>query len=327
MILIEVDQAFFDIDEDRFEEKFTRELHREVSYLNLNVRQSILLFREDRKDCRVIASQVYTFLKRNYRERFHLAVSRRFGGHEELPKILSELEHWQESRYFLIEEHILSSVEDDLAFSNEEAHDSKITQKILSDVIRKDAFALRRDFEWLERKYEGRTQYSSVYTKFVFASVVEQIYRDQIFAQGHNLREEIVAIYSSRTLPEMIGITRRNVEAYMAYLDEMERVNRDQVEHVVTYIETHYAEDLGTENLAAAFALDAGYLTVLFRRVTGYNLNHYIHGVRMHAAGELLGEGNSCQSAAGRSGFQSVLYFQRAYRQFFGTLPEDSDIV
>lgn len=80
-ILIETNQVFFDTSVDELQEELQKELHRKFYYLNLNGRQSLLLFQDVYCDYQLIARHIYTFLKRNYRNHFYLAVSRKFEGH------------------------------------------------------------------------------------------------------------------------------------------------------------------------------------------------------------------------------------------------------
>jgi two-component system response regulator YesN len=314
MILIEVDQAFFNKDVDPIEAEVALELRQSAVYLNLNVRQSVLLFEDPFCDYRLVAAHLYKFLKRRHQERFHLAVSKRFQGHENLRDVMLELEQWQESHYFLMEEHILTSDEEEFACLNKETLDSRMIQKITADVIRMDAKSLKKHFEWLENKYAGRTQYSAVYAKFIFASVVEKLYWDQAFATNRRLCAEISEMYSCLELSGIIAIARRNIEAYVAYLDNMEKKNRSKIENILEYMELHYEEDLDAQDLAEKFELASGYLTFLFRRVTGFNFYHFLHEIRMREALRVpLGE-----EEESFFGFTNRSYFERAYQQYYG---------
>ena len=91
-ILIESDEAFFESANDEVPEEIMEELRRSFFYLNLNGRQSLLLFKDVYCDYVLVAKNVYTLLKRLHPVRFHLAVSRRFDGYQELPDIMEQLE-------------------------------------------------------------------------------------------------------------------------------------------------------------------------------------------------------------------------------------------
>ena len=91
-ILIESDEAFFDSASDEVPLEIREELRRSFFYLNLNGRQSLLLFKDVYCDYVLVAKNVYNLLKRLHPVRFHLAVSRRFDGYRELPGIMEQLE-------------------------------------------------------------------------------------------------------------------------------------------------------------------------------------------------------------------------------------------
>ena len=91
-ILIESDEAFFDSASDEVPLEIREELRRSFFYLNLNGRQSLLLFKDVYCDYVLVAKNVYNLLKRLHPVRFHLAVSRRFDGYQELPEIMEQLE-------------------------------------------------------------------------------------------------------------------------------------------------------------------------------------------------------------------------------------------
>lgn len=75
-ILIESDESFFDSASDEVPLEIQAELRRSFFYLNLNGRQSLLLFKDVYCDYTLVAKNVYSLLKRLHPARFHLAVSR-----------------------------------------------------------------------------------------------------------------------------------------------------------------------------------------------------------------------------------------------------------
>lgn len=74
-ILIESDVALFDTAEENLEQELQKELHRMFFYMNLNARQSLILFQDVYCDYQLVANHIYNFLKREYMERFYLAVT------------------------------------------------------------------------------------------------------------------------------------------------------------------------------------------------------------------------------------------------------------
>ncbi len=134
-ILIETDTAFFDTAEENFPGELQKELRRVFFYLNLNERQSLLLFQDVYCDYLLVANHLYTFLKRNYMVRIYLAVSRKFDGCECLPEILGQLEQQMEEKFYHPEKHIFSCEEEELKMVAGEVQDSQLMQMISSDII------------------------------------------------------------------------------------------------------------------------------------------------------------------------------------------------
>lgn len=95
-ILLESDVAFFDTAEENLDQVLQQELRRKIFYLNLNGRQSLVLFQDVYCDYQLVANHIYNFMKREYMERFYLAVSRKFEGYENLPSVLEQLEQQME---------------------------------------------------------------------------------------------------------------------------------------------------------------------------------------------------------------------------------------
>ena len=56
---------------------------------------------------------VYNLLKRLHPVRFHLAVSRRFDGYQELPEIMEQLEQQMEEKFYHPDIHVYTSEEDE----------------------------------------------------------------------------------------------------------------------------------------------------------------------------------------------------------------------
>ena len=206
-ILIETNQVFFDTSVDELQEELQKELHRKFYYLNLNGRQSLLLFQDVYCDYQLIARHIYTFLKRNYRNHFYLAVSRKFEGHECLSEILNQLEQQMEEKFYHPEKHVYSSDEDALNMNAGEVQDSQLMLMISEDISRKDVEQLWKHFECLKLKYHDNTQFSAMYIKFVFSNVIQELYQENQFAGEHRLEKEIEKLYNCQNIMEILKVT------------------------------------------------------------------------------------------------------------------------
>ena len=164
-ILLESDVAFFDTAEENLDQVLQQELRRKIFYLNLNGRQSLVLFQDVYCDYQLVANHIYNFMKREYMERFYLAVSRKFEGYENLPSVLEQLEQQMEEKFYHPDKHIFTNEDDPLNMAVGEVQDSQIMQAISEDITRKDTEQLQKHFECLKEKYHDNTQYSAMYIK------------------------------------------------------------------------------------------------------------------------------------------------------------------
>lgn len=322
-ILIESDEAFFDSASDEVPLEIREELRRSFFYLNLNGRQSLLLFKDVYCDYVLVAKNVYNLLKRLHPVRFHLAVSRRFDGYQELPEIMEQLEQQMEEKFYHPEKHVFSNEDDVLKLSVGEVQDSQIMQMISEDITRKDTDQLRKHFACLKEKYHDNTQYSAMYIKFVFSNVIQELFQENQFSGERRLEHEIERLYNCRNIMEILEVTEDNIKEYEAFLDRSMSSSRNEVAAVKNYIYQHYEEDLNLEMLAEKVYLSSGYLSFIFKKETGMNLNRYIRVFRMEKAKELLCSTNmKVAQVSERVGFANVSYFCRSFREYYGSSPE-----
>lgn len=310
-ILLESDVAFFDTAEETLEEEI------------LNARQSLLLFQDVYCDYQLVANHLYNFMKRKYRDSFYLAVSRKFEGCECLPEILEQLEQQMEEKFYHPEKHVFSNEDDVLKLSVGEVQDSQIMQMISEDITRKDTDQLRKHFACLKEKYHDNTQYSAMYIKFVFSNVIQELFQENQFSGERRLEHEIERLYNCRNIMEILEVTEDNIKEYEAFLDRSMSSSRNEVAAVKNYIYQHYEEDLNLEMLAEKVYLSSGYLSFIFKKETGMNLNRYIRVFRMEKAKEFLCSTNmKVAQVSERVGFANVSYFCRSFREYYGSSPE-----
>lgn len=322
-ILLEADQSFFDSAEETLPDVIQKELRRIFFYLNLNGRQSLLLFEDMYCDYALVAKQLYVLLKQKYPVSFHMAVSRKFEGCQALPSVLEELEQQIEEKFYHPDTHIFVSQEEEECPVNEETQDSQLMQKISEDISRKDVEQLWRHFGCLSEKYQKNTQFSAMYVKFVFSNVIQELFQENQFSEERRLDKEIDRLYGCNDISQILSITEGNIREYESFLQRSMNESRDEVGMVKNYIYQHFAEDLSLETLADKVYLSSGYLSFIFKKETGMNLNRYIRVVRMEKAKELLCTTNmKVAQVSEKVGFSNVSYFCRSFREYYGSSPE-----
>ncbi len=322
-ILIESEKSFFDSAEETLPEEIQKELRRAFFYLNLNARQSLLLFQDVYCDYQLVANHIYTFLVRSYPVRFYLSVSRKFEGCECLPEILGQLEQQMEEKFYHPETHVFSSEEDEMQSMEKEVQDSRLMRKISEDINRKDIDQLWKHFSCLEEKYKANTQFSVMYIKFVFSNVIQELFQENQFVGERRLDREIDRLYGCNNIMQILEVTRENLREFETSLERSMDESRNEVAAVKNYVYQNYGEDLSLEMLAEKVYLSSGYLSFIFKKETGMNLNRFIRVVRMEKARELLRSTNKKVAQVSEEvGFANVSYFCRSFREYYGSSPE-----
>ena len=146
---------------------------------------------------------------------------------------------------------------------------------------------------------------------------------ESAFAEVLDLEKEIDRLYSCGNIVEILGVTEENIREYEKFLERSMQESRNEVSAVKNYIYQHYGEDLNLEMLAEKVYLSSGYLSFIFKKETGMNLNRFIKVFRMEKAKELLcGTNMKVAQVSEKVGFANVSYFCRSFREYYGSSPE-----
>lgn len=93
-------------------------------------------------------------------------------------------------------------------------------------------------------------------------------------------------------------------------------------EQAMQWMEEHYAEDIGLDQIAEALHLSKFYLSRLFRRETGSSLSDYLIARRIKQACRLLyTTSHSVERISAEVGYPNVSYFIRIFKKVIGTTP------
>ena len=162
-----------------------------------------------------------------------------------------------------------------------------------------------------------------MYIKFVFSNVIQELFQENQFSGERRIEHEIDRLYNCRNIMEILEVTEENIREYESFLERSMSESRNEVAAVKNYIYQHYAEDLSLEILAEKVYLSSGYLSFIFKKETGMNLNRYIRVFRMKKAKELLKNTNMKVAQVSENvGFANVSYFCRSFREYYGCSPE-----
>ena len=321
-VLIESEQGFFDTEEEKLPDQIYSEIRRDFFYLNLNPRQSLLLFKDQKADYRLLANHLYLALRRIYTTRLHLAVSREFSRKEELPELLRELEKQMEEKYYHMDTHVFYSDVNEVVGT--ELRDSQIIQWIAQDIGRKDLQKLSYHYNLLVDKYKENSRFSAMYVRFVFSNVLQVLFEEKPFAKGRSLAGEVERLYRAVTIEELLNVTDENIKEYEAFLLRYEEESQDKVTEIRRRIEEHCEQTYSTQKLADQVGLEPGYLNYFFRKRYGMSLKRFLRICRMEKAGQLLTGTDEPEAViSARTGFRNQGYFERSFLEYYGKTVEE----
>lgn len=98
--------------------------------------------------------------------------------------------------------------------------------------------------------------------------------------------------------------------------------DNQRIKQMLAYIQTHYAEEITVEAVAASASVSKSECLRCFRSVVNTTPIQYVRQYRLQRAAELLAStGQPVAEIAGCCGFQEMSYFSRAFRAYKGLSP------
>ena len=89
------------------------------------------------------------------------------------------------------------------------------------------------------------------------------------------------------------------------------------------FIADNISQELNLDVLSKKYALSSGYLSKLFKKVTGIGLNDYIMLTRITAAQKLLSQSDRrVTDVAMACGFNDSAYFSKSFKEITGVTPK-----
>ena len=220
MIIASSTNHFFETEEEHFVESLKEKLKRDFFYLNLNSNESLFLFREKYADYEELANQLNHFFQQHYDTNCYFAVSREVSGIQEMPEEFQQLEQLLEEKFYQPKQHIfvhgkkVESTEDVIV------EDSEILNNISEDIKFKDITHLWQDFHRLEQKYTTDKPYSEMYAKFVFSSILKEVYEAMSSSEEKGLSKKVDQLYHCKTIQDVRSITSTAIQELENYLQE-----------------------------------------------------------------------------------------------------------
>ena len=92
---------------------------------------------------------------------------------------------------------------------------------------------------------------------------------------------------------------------------------------VLAYLEEHYQEDIGLNELAEKVGMSTAYLSVLFKNEVGTSYVKYLTNMRITQAKKLLKEGHKVNEVSEMVGYSNYRYFSDIFKKHVGLTPNE----
>lgn len=323
LMLIDFNSDFFGGKGAEFRDYLLKKETRISQYLNLSPTQSILFFSGKDLPYEHIARLISDMVMEKYNEKCYIAISGEVDGYEGISKAVEEMDNLMDNKFYHHTRNIFSG-----DMGNEETEvvqidDDTILKQMKQDIKMKDVVTLREHFERFCAKYSNKRDFSQVYIKFLFSNLLKEFYENIPNTDEKELNEEIETLYMSSDFNAVIDIVNRNIDRLEAAFDQNPSMVHKEIEVVKKYIFEHYSEELSVESLGKMVYMAPSYLSSVFKKETGQNLNRFIKAYRMERAKDMLE--NTMAKIVDISiscGYANVSYFCSSFREYFGISPQ-----
>jgi two-component system response regulator YesN len=179
---------------------------------------------------------------------------------------------------------------------------------------------------WAEGRHEILNELAMAWTSLVIEELKKQGIEVEV-EEGEDvgLGEDVLTHTEARRYYRICAV-RRLEQAANALMDRARRAKTQGFESAVDqakrYIEEHYAEDWGLQDVADHVAISRSYLAKLFKEETGMTIWTYCVSVRMSRARELLLTSSlRSYEIALKVGYANSIHFSRIFKQYHGINP------
>ncbi len=323
MMMIDFNKNFFDEKGNNFKTKIVEKLPGKVSYLNLNHAQGLLFFANIDDNYLNIARYVIKKVQNEYAEECFIAVSSEFEGYEGIAIAMEELDSMMENKFYHKASEIFSKEKKGTQSMVASIDDDSIMKQMRQDIRVRDINGLRMHFGEFAQKYSNKTNFSQLYIKFLFASLLKEFTCNISNVDEQVLNAEIDELYRASDFEMVVSVINRNIDKLAEDFNKIPQAGHREIEIVKQYIQEHYGEEISVDKLGEKVFMAPSYLSYIFKKETGQNLSKYIKSYRMDKAKDMLeNTSRKIVDISSICGYPNVSYFCSSFREYFGISPQ-----
>lgn len=132
-----------------------------------------------------------------------------------------------------------------------------------------------------------------------------------------------IAEKAHQSVIDMIRWVNYLLEKVFDYENEVQK-QKTMIDKIHAYIQEHYKENIGRNEIGAEFYLVPEYLAKMYKKKTGKTLKDYINEYRLEQAKLLLRDPfRRVSEVAGEVGFDNFSYFSTLFKKYMGMTPNE----
>lgn len=329
ILMLETDDDFFGKNGVDLQERILAKKMKEVCdseaflYLNLTPQQSIILLKDRFIDPIEFANKLLDQIKEEYENSCTASISSEISCAEQIICAMDELEELMENKFYHPNVRLFYSGMKSSDCEIIKIDDDTLIKQMKQDIRMKDVQSLRDHFERFSQRYRSQTAFSQMYIKFLFANLLKDIY-DAVPGEGEKqLNTKIDQLYRSFDFVQVTDIVSDSINLLEKTFSGRVQTGHREVEAVKRYIAAHYGDEMSVERLSELVYMAPSYLSSVFKKETGQNLNRFIKSVRMEKAKDLLEQTMmKIVDISTACGYPNVSYFCSSFREYYGISPQ-----
>lgn len=329
ILMLETDDDFFGKNGVDLQERILAKKMKEVCdseaflYLNLTPQQSIILLKDRFIDPIEFANKLLDQIKQEYENSCTASISSEISCAEQIICAMDELEELMENKFYHPNVRLFYSGMKSSDCEIIKIDDDTLIKQMKQDIRMKDVQSLRDHFERFSQRYRSQTAFSQMYIKFLFANLLKDIY-DAVPGEGEKqLNTKIDQLYRSFDFVQVTDIVSDSINLLEKTFSGRVQTGHREVEAVKRYIAAHYGDEMSVERLSELVYMAPSYLSSVFKKETGQNLNRFIKSVRMEKAKDLLEQTMmKIVDISTACGYPNVSYFCSSFREYYGISPQ-----
>lgn len=145
---------------------------------------------------------------------------------------------------------------------------------------------------------------------------------EQIFQKWEGGYKSIYWLNTAEQIIEWLGCLKEGLfEEFSSRNKDYGEMVCQQIKH---YLDKHYLEKIGLNEMAAHFNMSPNYLSTIFNKMNHHGISHYQNTRRIEKARELLLSGKyRIYEISEMTGFDSPFYFSKVFKRITGTSPKN----